>query len=114
MKRETNDGENIKNYVGSNGVNLVKYMNEIKKIDQKERMSKAPRARLVKDGIIASFPLNHPSPYKIYPCWVEYKIEYKSYLSTVDVYFDVLVLFNKDVLAAKVINMPSDDDSPSP
>ena len=37
----------------------------------------------------------------------EYELYAKSYLSTVDVYFDVLILYNKDVLAAKIINIPS-------
>ena len=31
-----------------------------------------------------------------------YEHEYKSYLSSVDVYFDVLILWNKDILVAKV------------
>lgn len=44
----------------------------------------------------------------------EYKLEYKSYLSTVDVYFDVLLLYHKDALSAKVINIPSGDDGDSP
>ena len=37
----------------------------------------------------------------------DYELSAKSYLSTVDVYFDVLILYNKDVLAAKIINIPS-------
>ena len=37
----------------------------------------------------------------------EYELSAKAYLSTVDVYFDVLVLYNKDVLAARIINIPS-------
>jgi hypothetical protein len=41
----------------------------------------------------------------------DYVLEKKAYLSTVDVYFDTLVLMNKDVLAAKVVT-PDDDDSP--
>lgn len=44
----------------------------------------------------------------------EYKLEYKSYLSTVDVYFDVLLLYHKDALSAHVINIPSGDDGDSP
>lgn len=32
-----------------------------------------------------------------------YEHEYKAYLSSVDVYFDVLILWNKDVLVAKVV-----------
>lgn len=42
----------------------------------------------------------------------EYELSTKAYLSTVDVYFDVLLLYNKDALAAKIINIPSagDDD----
>ena len=37
----------------------------------------------------------------------DYELSAKAYLSTVDVYFDVLILYNKDVLAAKIINIPS-------
>lgn len=37
----------------------------------------------------------------------EYELSAKAYLSTVDVYFDVLILYNKDVLAAKITNIPS-------
>lgn len=37
----------------------------------------------------------------------EYELSAKAYLSTVDVYFDVLLLYNKDALAAKVKNIPS-------
>ena len=37
----------------------------------------------------------------------EYELSAKAYLSTVDVYFDVLILYNKDVLAARITNIPS-------
>ena len=37
----------------------------------------------------------------------DYELSAKAYLSTVDVYFDVLILYNKDVLAAKIKNIPS-------
>ena len=37
----------------------------------------------------------------------DYILEKKSYLSTVDVYFDVLILYAKDVLCAEVVNTPS-------
>ena len=40
-----------------------------------------------------------------------YEHKEKSYLSSVDVYFDCLILWNKDVLAAKVVD-GDDDDSP--
>jgi hypothetical protein len=40
----------------------------------------------------------------------EYELSAKAYLSTVDVYFDVLILYNKDVLAAKITNIPSAAD----
>lgn len=48
----------------------------------------------------------------------EYKLEYKAYLSTVDVYFDTLLLYNKDALAAKVTGdyealAADDDESPA-
>ena len=37
----------------------------------------------------------------------DYELSAKAYLSTVDVYFDVLILYNKDVLAARITNIPS-------
>lgn len=40
----------------------------------------------------------------------DYELSAKAYLSTVDVYFDVLILYNKDVLAAKITNIPSGED----
>ena len=69
-------GQDIKQYVCKNGVNLIEYINAIKAINKEERMCKAPMTRLVKDGIIASFPLNHPAVYLTYPTWIEYKIQY--------------------------------------
>jgi hypothetical protein len=46
----------------------------------------------------------------------EYELSAKAYLSTVDVYFDVLILYNKDVLAARITNIPSavEDGEDSP
>ena len=38
-----------------------------------------------------------------------YEHDMKSYLSSVDVFFDVLILWNKDVLVAKVTSSPSED-----
>ena len=40
----------------------------------------------------------------------DYELSAKAYLSTVDVYFDVLILYNKDVLAARITNIPSGSD----
>jgi len=39
----------------------------------------------------------------------EYSVEKKAYLSTVDVFFDVLILYAKDVLCAEVVSTPIGD-----
>ena len=39
----------------------------------------------------------------------EYSVDKKAYLSTVDVYFDVLILYAKDVLCAEVVDTPIGD-----
>lgn len=39
----------------------------------------------------------------------EYSVSKKAYLSSIDVYYDVLVLLNKDALAARVVTPKSDD-----
>ncbi len=71
----------IQQYIETQGVNLIKYIEEIKKISKENWRIRAPQARLMKQKqkngnacIIAQYPVHDIVAHSAK--WVEYKIEY--------------------------------------
>ena len=69
----------IQQYIETQGVNLIKYIKEIKQISEEDRKIRAPYARIEKQNkegtasVIASYPYNNVD---LNPMWLEYRIEY--------------------------------------